>query len=138
MDLSSLPLFAALTRKMAWLTERQSVLSQNIANANTPNYQAVDLKPLDFAGELGRAAGKLQLVSTNPQHLQSASATGNLDSDDLAHTGDDRTIAGNTVSMEDELIKVSQTGADYQLMTNLYKKQIGMLKDAIGHGSGGS
>jgi flagellar basal-body rod protein FlgB len=38
------------------------------------------------------------------------------------------------VSLEDELIKVSETAADYQMMTNLYKKQIGMLKTALGKG----
>jgi len=36
------------------------------------------------------------------------------------------------VSLEDEMIKVSDTTSDYQLMTNLYKKQVGLIKTAIG------
>jgi flagellar basal-body rod protein FlgB len=132
MDLSNLPLFAALSRKMEWLSDRQKVLSENVANADTPHYQAADLRPLDFKKELEQTGGRLELVSTDPQHITTApSATGVAD-DALVKTADDREISGNTVSLEDEMIKVSQTAADYQLMTNLYKKQIGMLKEAIG------
>ncbi len=121
---------------MAWLTDRQRVLSENIANVNTPNYQANDLKPLNFESELGLSGARLELVSTSPQHLQAPSGFGRDGDASLEHANEDRTIAGNTVSMEDELMKVSRTGADYQLMTNLYKKQLGMLKEAIGKGAG--
>ena len=48
MNLDKIPIFAALTEKMKWLTARQSVLAQNIANSDTPNYRARDLKPLEF------------------------------------------------------------------------------------------
>jgi flagellar basal-body rod protein FlgB len=134
MDLSQIPLFAAIARKMEWLSDRQKVLSENVSNADTPHYQASDLRPLDFSTELKQASGRLQLVSTDPNHLAAADAEA-LPADELIKTHDDRAITGNTVSIEDEMIKVSQTAADYQLMTNLYKKQIGMLKDAIGHGT---
>ena len=36
------------------------------------------------------------------------------------------------------MMKVSETMADYQLMTSLYKKQVGLLKEAIGRGGAGS
>ena len=135
MDLSQLPLFAAIQRKMEWLSERQKVLSQNVANADTPHYQAVDLRPLDFNKELSKASGRLELVSTNPQHIAATPRSSALPADAVVQTQDDRQINGNTVSLEDEMVRVSETQADYQLMTNLYQKQIGMLKDALGHGS---
>ena len=37
-----------LRERMSWLNARQDVLSQNVANADTPGYTARDLKPLDF------------------------------------------------------------------------------------------
>ena len=37
-----------LRERMTWLNQRQDVLSQNVANADTPGYVARDLKPLDF------------------------------------------------------------------------------------------
>ena len=48
MDLTQIPLFEMLTRRMSWLNERQKVLAQNIANADTPHYVPRDLEPLDF------------------------------------------------------------------------------------------
>jgi flagellar basal-body rod protein FlgB len=134
MDLSNLPLFAALSRKMEWLSDRQKVLSENVANADTPHYQASDLRPLDFKKELQQTSGRLELVSTDAQHITATPTANAIPADALVKTADDRVIDGNTVSLEDEMIKVSQTAADYQLMTNLYKKQISMLKDAIGRG----
>src|SRR3546814_18762423 len=48
MDLNQLPMFDLLTRRMTWLSERQEVLAQNIANANTPDYTPQALKPMPF------------------------------------------------------------------------------------------
>ena len=39
MDLNSIPLMSMLAKRMAWLNQRQSVLAQNVANVNTPNYK---------------------------------------------------------------------------------------------------
>jgi flagellar basal-body rod protein FlgB len=46
MDLNSLALFRLM--QLACLTQRQSVLAQNIANVDTPGYKPNDLKPFDF------------------------------------------------------------------------------------------
>jgi flagellar basal-body rod protein FlgB len=138
MNLSNLPLFAALTEKMGWLSDRQKVLAENIANIDTPRYQASDLRPLDFSGELGVAQRKLEPVATNPAHMIPVSDTASVPDDERIASPEDRAINGNTVSAEDEMIKVSQNSADYQLMTNLYKKQLGMLKMAIGQGGASS
>ena len=71
MDLRQIPLFSMITRQMDWLTTRQKVLAQNVANADTPNYQAKDIAPLDF-GAMARAAGnKLNLNTTSGGHIRS-------------------------------------------------------------------
>jgi flagellar basal-body rod protein FlgB len=137
MNLTDLPLFNAITQKMGWLNSRLKVLSENIENADTPNYQASDLKPLDFSGELANVQKKLTPAVTNPGHLTLVSATSGGPPTERIASPEERSINGNTVSSEDEMIKLSQSSADYQLMTNLYKKQLSMLKMAIGQ-SGGS
>jgi flagellar basal-body rod protein FlgB len=137
MDLANLPLFSAITRKMNWLTNRQSVLAENVANVDTPQYKAADLRPLDFRSELAHVQGKLQPVSTDPGHLDGTVPPG-PPAGEQAVDPIERDINGNTVSIEEEMMKVSETMADYQLMTSLYKKQIGMIKEALGRsGSGG-
>jgi len=135
MDLANLPLFSAITRKMSWLTNRQRVLAENVANVDTPQYKAADLRPLDFRSELAQFQGKLQPVATDPNHLSGTVPPSEGEEQELANPTE-RDINGNTVSIEDEMMKVSETMADYQLMTSLYKKQIGMIKQALGHGSG--
>ena len=50
MDIQHIPLFSLLSNRMSWLSARQSVLAENVSNADTPNYIARDLRPLDFAG----------------------------------------------------------------------------------------
>ena len=64
MDLSQVPLFAALSKRMAWLTERQSVLAQNVANGDTPGYVAQDLPAPDFSKYLANAPSSVALVAT--------------------------------------------------------------------------
>ena len=135
MDLNNMPLLAALTKKMNWLTARQKVVTENVANADTPGFKASDLRPLDFRKELAEVthstSPKLAPTTTEPRHLVGTEAAARLDPQ-IEKVTTDRDINGNTVSLEDEMIKVSDTTSDYQLMTNLYKKQVGLIKTAIG------
>ena len=59
MNLPDIPLLAMLRDRMAWLNQRQDVLTQNVANVDTPGFVARDLKPFDFSRrrleETGRA-----------------------------------------------------------------------------------
>jgi flagellar basal-body rod protein FlgB len=136
MDLANLPLFSAITRKMSWLTSRQRVLAENVANVDTPQYKAADLRPLDFRHELAQFQGKLQPTATDPRHLGGTVPVSATAEETVANPVE-RDLNGNTVSVEDEMMKVSDTMADYQLMTSLYKKQIGMIKAALGRGGAG-
>ena len=52
MDLTRSPTIALAERRIAWLEERQRVLAQNIANADTPGYQPRDLG--DFSNVLAK------------------------------------------------------------------------------------
>jgi flagellar basal-body rod protein FlgB len=43
---------------------------------------------------------------------------------------------GNGVILEEQLMNLSNTNVQYQLTTNIYKKQIGMLRMALASGHG--
>ena len=43
---------------------------------------------------------------------------------------------GNSVVLEEQVLKVSETAGDHRLMTNLYRKHIAMFKMALGRGGG--
>jgi flagellar basal-body rod protein FlgB len=132
MDFSKIPLFSALTKRMAWLGERQKVLAQNIANSDTPNYMPKDLKQIDFLGMAESASRGVTMSVTNVRHLVGSNPA--PPKFDVADQKDvyEITPAGNAVVLEEQLMKVSETVMDYQVMANLYRKHVGMIKTALG------
>jgi flagellar basal-body rod protein FlgB len=133
MDISSIPLFEAITRRMGWLTQRQTVLAENVANVNTPGYDEKDLKEPDFRELVQGAQSVVHLAATQPGHITTRPG-GHIDG--TIQTTTDRTLNGNGISVEAQMMKVSENAADYTLTTTLYKKHIALIKMALG-GSGG-
>ena len=134
MNLGKLQLFSSLTRRMDWLGDRQRVLAQNVANANTPDYVPQDLKPLTFRSLLKPdASARAELARTDPAHapaLRARSPHGRKSERDTNVV----TLSGNAVELETELQKVAETGMDHQTMSNLYRRHLDMLRTAIGRG----
>ncbi|PCI32191.1 MAG: flagellar basal body rod protein FlgB [Alphaproteobacteria bacterium] len=135
MDLKSISLFSSLGQKMNWLTERQKVLAQNIANANTPGYIPKDLKKVSFKAQLDQTkmTGGLQLQTTESGHMSAAGGGGSdyeikVQEMKFGMSAQD----GNAVVLEDELIKMSETQMDYAMAVNLYRKHVSMVKTALG------
>ena len=132
MDLAKLDIFRMATKKMGWLTERQVVLANNIANADTPNYGSKDLKSLNFS----------RMLDTSPQMRVARTTTGHVMGS--AGRSDFRTVRervsdvyevnpnDNTVIMEEQLMKVSESSMEYRLASNIYSKNLSMLKMALG------
>jgi flagellar basal-body rod protein FlgB len=137
MDVSGMPLMAMLKERMGWLSARQNVLAQNVANADTPGYAAKDLKPVDFDDILKGATAPSQfeggLSVTDPRHIAIDPAQG-TDFGDVDAPDTEAGPNGNTVSLEQEMIRVADTQGEYQAASNLYAKTIDMMKTAIGHG----
>jgi len=134
LNLMDIPLFGMLRERMAWLNARQATLSQNVSNADTPGYTAHDLKPLDFESVLKRTTG-LQgadfpgLVTDSPGQIAINPPS---PFKDYEATDAESATGGNTVSVEEEMIKVADTQAQYQAAVNLYGKAMGLMRTAIG------
>jgi flagellar basal-body rod protein FlgB len=132
MDLPDVPLLALLRERMTWLHQRQDVLSQNVANADTPGYVARDLKPLNFEEALGAENSGASLMTTNARHITlSPSHMNKFEEQETPDQESDP--SGNAVSLENEMIKVSDTQAEFQAAANLYSKAMTLMKTAIGH-----
>jgi flagellar basal-body rod protein FlgB len=122
----SLSLMDGLKARMQWLQTRQSLVSSNIANSNSPGFRPLDLQPFSFPYR----TSSLALAATSSGHLDVAETeTAGLSTRSLAF---ETKPSGNAVSLEDEMTKLADIQLDYQMATQLYTKSLGLIKTAIG------
>lgn len=127
MPITDLPILNMLRERMQWQQARQEVLAENVANADTPDYQAKDLAPIDFSKEL--TAASLSLDRTSPAHL---AAAGGADSPFASQkAGYEIRPRGNSVSHEDEMMNVATNQMDYEAATEMYTHSLNLIKLAI-------
>jgi flagellar basal-body rod protein FlgB len=140
MDFSSIPLFGLMKAKLSYMSEQQSVLAQNVANADTPGYKAMDVAEPDFKAMLksggSGAAQKLQLVATNEKHMGGGAGAASMFKAMQRPNTDELNPDGNNVAIEEEMAKVGANQAEYQKVLNLYSKTISLFKIAIGNPNG--
>jgi flagellar basal-body rod protein FlgB len=94
---------------------RQTALTSNIANADTPGYQRQDVNfesALQSAMTVGEAPGDLQFQT----EAQPAEAGPN----------------GTAVSVDREAAKLAENGLDYQALTQVVGARNGIMRSAIG------
>lgn len=134
------PLMNMLTQDMRYNSQRQGVLAHNIANADTPSYRAMDLKKPDFeAMAHGAASGKSaefraagEMRMTNPKHMGGTLAGASGFKAQEIRDALEVTPVGNNVVLEQEMAKISDTGAQFQISNSLMKKFTTMYRSAIG------
>ncbi|MGQ0527239.1 MAG: flagellar basal body protein [Alphaproteobacteria bacterium] len=139
MTIQNLSLLKALGVKMGYLNQRQAVISQNVANADTPGYRPKDLQKADFGsllGDLGQGKGAsgvspVKLAVTNVSHM-TPGGEGQSAKSLKQKTFYEVAPSGNAVIMEEQLLMAGQTSTDYNLMTSLYQKNIRLIKTALG------
>jgi flagellar basal-body rod protein FlgB len=129
MSFADLPIFNLMQQKMTWLGNRQDVLSRNIANASTPGYAAQDLRADDFAKALS-GASRGDLLTSNAKHLTARSLGGGA-YQVVAAPGSQSSPDGNSVVLEEQAMKVSETQMQYAEAAGLYKKMISMWRTAL-------
>jgi flagellar basal-body rod protein FlgB len=133
MAISDIPMLSALRTRMQWHQERQRVLSENVANSDTPNFRPRDLVEPKFDAEgssVGGAGGSLALMRTSANHIVPSGSPDSFDQD--RKVGFETRPAGNAVNLEDEMLKVASNQMDYAAVTSLYSSRLHVLKVAIG------
>lgn len=132
---TDISLFKALEAKMGYLNTRQRVISQNIANADTPNYQPSDLTKVDFGRVLTNVTKdkSLRMVSTAAGHMPAVSEgvvgkTKERVQKETYEVAPDK----NGVILEEQLIKSNDVQMDYNLMVNIYRQNVDMIRTSLG------
>jgi len=135
MALDDIPLFSMLKSRLGYLSDRQRVVSENVANSDTPGYTPQDLKP--FSVTLGNAMGgplalapvQLSAPAANTMPLSNANGAGKWR---LQASPDSETkLNGNQVVLEEEMMKMSDARSNYDAAITFYQKSLGLLQLAI-------
>jgi flagellar basal-body rod protein FlgB len=116
---------------MHWHQERQRLLSENVANADTPKFAPRDLVPLNF-DQTRAPVGSVTLARTNPGHFGDSSSSGSSSFRQNHKLDFESRPSGNAVGLEDEMLKVASNAMDYQAATALYTRGLGLIKSALG------
>ena len=119
-------LFELAATQARWLSRSQATIAGNVSNANTPGYRAQSVQP--FTQVLDQT--QLSLATTESGHLDLGPA------DQQSFVVKDQspwetTDSGNTVSLENELIKAGEVQRDYSMNTNITKAFHAMLMQSV-------
>ena len=146
MTLDQIPLFAMLKSRMGYLSERQTVISENVANSDTPGYTPRDLQPFKISmptSGSGGAGGALGMapVQTNVAHLSGVAASvGSTASNggSIAQAwktqdapDSDTRLDGNKVVLEEEMMKLNDARTSYDAAVSFYQKSMGLIELAL-------
>ncbi len=115
MNIETPNLFELASQRLKWLSDRQKVVSENIANADTAGYRAKEVEGFD--SYLAVAEG--QSVAPDAAILESES-TWNQD------------LTGNNVVLEEQILEANATSGQYKVAANLYRKAHDMLRTVAG------
>ncbi|MDR6626289.1 flagellar basal-body rod protein FlgB [Caulobacter segnis] len=130
-----------LKSRLGYLSERQKLVAQNVANADTAGYRPSDLKAFSFQASLmnqtsgavyrgGVAAptNGVRMIATSASHLAPSNAPSAWRS--TAGTDSEVTLDGNAVSLEDQMIKMTDARMNYDAAISFYQKSMTMLRMA--------
>ena len=99
---------------------RHEAIASNLANIETPNYKRMDVSP-SFESQLSQAVSArdpAQITSLQPE----------LAVDTQAKSG---RADGNTVQLENEMLKLNQNMVEHSLETELVSASLGKMRLAI-------
>ena len=139
-----IPLFAMLKSRMGYLSERQKVIAQNVANADTPDYQPRDLKAFTFKATLDQQAtgqpyrggpvspgstSGVQMVATSAAHMSPSKPASQWRAPEAADS--ETTLDGNSVTLEDQMLKMTDARMNYDAAVSFYQKSMSLLSASL-------
>ena len=113
-------------QRTQWLSSRDELIAANIANASTPGFQSTDLRP--FSAVLDST--QVSMVSTNPAHMTPGD-DGFAEARAIESDSPETTLSGNSVDVENEMMKLGEVNRDYTMATNIKRVIHQMIMSAL-------
>lgn len=138
MDINNLAFFKMARNKMDYVAQRQKVVAENIANADTPGYRAKELREPNFKKMAIDAMDNTPKPAvTHPGHIQAALPDQGPYREISERKTYETSIDGNKVVLEEQIEKASRNRSDYNLALTLFRKNMNMIRTALGGGQQG-
>jgi flagellar basal-body rod protein FlgB len=118
------------SRLAAHASQRQGVIAENVAHADTPGYRARDLA--DFADSLGPGA-PFVARTTRSGHMGFGADPRGFGAREVAAFGAAQPN-GNTVSLEDQMMRAADARQAHDLALGVYGKSLDILRAGLGRG----
>ncbi|MEM8537490.1 MAG: FlgB family protein [Pseudomonadota bacterium] len=123
----SLELFQTAGEMARHAGARQAVVARNIANADTPGFQAQMVAPFT---DVYRAEGQMGLRMTRAGHL-AGQAAGPTTAQAVTATSPP-SPNGNTVSIEEEMMNAIAVGREHSRALAIYQHAMTVLRTSLG------
>lgn len=123
-----LALFNLVGKRLNWISAKQDVLARNIANADTPDYQAKRVESFADTLSSGSRSGP-GLRATHKRHIAVAPLNRNVRVE--REEAYEAAPNGNTVILEQQMMQVSQASLEHQTATQVYRKTMGLFRIAL-------
>ena len=129
MSLVDTPLLSLIKGRLHHLGARQKLIAENVANADTAGYTPRDLQPFKPVDTLRASGAGVGRVATHAMHIGMAPPrTSPFKA--VATPDSETTMDGNSVVLEEEMIKMAESRTDYDAAISLYQKSLGLLRMA--------
>lgn len=125
-SIETLRMASALTGHAA---ERQKLIARNVANADTPGYRARDLHSFDDSYRNGPGIG---LRTTRADHMATPASSWGMGGNRSLDLQSEPAPNGNTVSVEDEMLRVADTRREFDLSLAITKSSLGLIRTSLG------
>jgi flagellar basal-body rod protein FlgB len=130
MNPSDIPLFQMLRSRLGYLSERQKTIAQNVANSDTAGYAAQDLKAFSFDVKMQAQKVGMAMSVTAPGHIAPPSQKTGLGAQwkPVRTPDSETTLNGNSVVLEEEMIKMGEARTNYDAAISFYQKSLGLIR----------
>lgn len=116
---------AQLEKMIDFYTSKHQIISENIANANTPKYIAKDIQ-LPARGK----SSKFSMMMTSKMHMQGSSASKKFKM--RKDYTEDKKNNGNNVNLATESLKIAKNQIDHQKALQMYQQSNELYKLSLG------
>lgn len=132
MSVDDLSVMRVLHQTMQYGTQRQSLIGENVAHANTPDFTPKDITRSEFERVLSNVGGPsagVDVMRTHPMHIAGPEGGKRVYSAE-ASPDSETTINGNSVVLEEQMVRQVEARMTFETALTLYQKNLNMLRTA--------